>query len=128
MRNHSCFFLNKIKLLIIITAVILLFCFDSSIPNQATAEKVYVKYRGYVDLSPFSCEWITISSFINRLCYDKKDHYVIVQLRNTYYHYCEVPKSIVDEWRHAKSMGRFYNSYIKGNFDCRFFRVPDYNK
>ena len=27
----------------------------------------------------------------------------------------------------ALSMGRFYNSSIKGNFDCRTNRVPEYD-
>ncbi len=62
------------------------------LPLDAIAETVYVKYRGMVDLKPFECETITRSSFINRLCYDEKEKYVIVILKSTYYHYCEVPK------------------------------------
>ena len=89
-------------------------------------ETVYVKYRGPVDLSPFGCEWITRSSFVQRLCYDASEQYVIVNLRGTYYHYCEVPASVVAAWRNAESIGGFYNASVKGRFDCRVLRVPSY--
>lgn len=92
----------------------------------AHAEEVYVKYRGVVDLAPFSCEQITRSSFIQRLCYDQREQYVIVNLGGTYYHYCEVPKEVVVAWKSSESMGRFYNAYVKGRFDCRVLRVPSY--
>jgi hypothetical protein len=95
---------------------------------RADAETVSVKYGGMVDLAPFHCEWITRSSFINRLCYDSKEGYAIVNLNGTYYHYCEVPAWIVDQWRNAESMGRYYNAYVKGRFDCRINRVPAYVK
>ena len=92
----------------------------------AQAEVVMVKYRGAVDLAPFSCEWVQRSSLVQRLCYDSRERYVIVNLTGTYYHYCEVPSSVVAEWRSAESMGRFYNQNIKGRFDCRVNRVPVY--
>ena len=92
----------------------------------AVAETVAVKYRGPVDLAPFNCESITRSSLVNRLCYDSREHYVIVNLTGTYYHYCEVPPSAVAAWRGADSMGRFFNQNVKSNFDCRVNRVPSY--
>lgn len=90
------------------------------------AETVHVKYRGLVDLTPFECNQIDRSSFINRLCYDQNNKYVIVKLNTTYYHYCEVPKSITSSWLSASSMGRFYNSNIKGRYDCRVYYMPTY--
>jgi hypothetical protein len=89
-------------------------------------DTVYVKYRGAVDLSRFDCRSITRSSFISRLCYDAKEQYVIVNLSGTYYHYCEVPRNVVLDWSASESMGRFYNTHIKGRFDCRVNRVPSY--
>lgn len=91
-----------------------------------SAELVYVKYRGQVDLKPFECEWVTRSSVVKRLCYDSKEQYVIVNLTGTYYHYCEVPSIIVNNWRIADSMGRFYNAQLKERFDCRINHVPAY--
>jgi hypothetical protein len=94
---------------------------------NANAESVSVKNRGAVDLAPFKCNWINRSSLVNRLCYDEKETYVVVMLRDTYYHYCEVPKSTVAAWFSASSMGKFYNAYIKGRYDCRVNYVPIYD-
>jgi hypothetical protein len=65
---------------------------------EANAETVNVKYRGTVDLATFDCNWIQRSSFINRLCYDDSERYVIVALNGTYYHYCEVPEQTISAW------------------------------
>lgn len=94
--------------------------------TPVSAESVFVKYRGAVDLAPFECELITRSSLIKRLCYDPKESYVIVNLTGTYYHYCEVPAGIVASWYQADSMGRYYNARIKGQYDCRVYRMPLY--
>ena len=99
----------------------------SCLTFNANAESVYMKYRGAVDLATFQCNWINRSSLVNRLCYDEKETYVIVMLRDTYYHYCEVPKSIVSALFSANSMGRFYNYSIKGRYDCRVNHMPLYN-
>ena len=69
----------------------------------SSAETVFVKYRGDVDLKPFACTLTPRSSFIQRLCYDEKNSYVIVNLAGTYYHYCDVPKPLVNEWLKADS-------------------------
>lgn len=92
--------------------------------NAQAGEVVMVKYRGSVDLAPFACEFVQRSSVVQRLCYDKREQYVIVNLSGTYYHYCEVPASLVTAWRGADSMGRFYDQNVKGRFDFRVNRVP----
>jgi len=94
---------------------------------HAHADAVWVKYRGLVDLTPFHCDWIERSTLVKRLCYDAKEQYVVVNLTGTYYHYCEVPAGIVNDWLAAESMGRFYNAIVKGRFDCRQNRVPSYS-
>ena len=109
----------------------LIFTFVLLLSSWAEAETVDVKYRGPVDLKPFACQEITRSSVVNRLCYDASNQYVIVQLKTTYYHYCEIPKPIVDAWLAADSMGRYYNANIKGTgkdgpYDCRTHKVPQY--
>ncbi|MCC8956129.1 KTSC domain-containing protein [Bradyrhizobium sp. Pear77] len=95
----------------------------------ASAETVDVKYRGAVDLKPFACTDITRSSFIQRVCYDKAQSYMLINLRGTYYHYCELPPAVLDAFLAAPSMGQFYNQNIKGTgsdgpYDCRTHRVP----
>lgn len=92
----------------------------------AKAETVFVKYRGIVDLAPFQCEWITRSSLVQRICYDPHEQYMIISLHGKYYHYCEIDSGTVSQLLGAPSMGRFYNTVIKGRFDCRMNRVPSY--
>ena len=93
---------------------------------SAAAETVDVKYRGNVDLAPFTCLAVTRSSFIQRVCYDRANEYMLISLNGTYYHYCEIDADTVSFLLNAPSMGRFYNASIKGNFDCRIHRVPQY--
>jgi hypothetical protein len=99
-----------------------------ALTHPVSAVTVDVKYRGAVDLAPFQCEAVTRSSFVSRLCYDPKERYVLVQLSDTYYHYCDVPPDIVASWRSAASLGRFYNANIKGRYDCRTGHVPRYER
>jgi hypothetical protein len=97
---------------------------------QARAEIVNVKYRGFVDLKPFSCT-NTISSFVNRVCYDKMNAYMLILLRDTWYHYCGIDAVTVASLINAESIGRYYNANIKGTgndgpFDCRTHKAPSY--
>jgi hypothetical protein len=93
---------------------------------RANAETANVKYRGEVDLSPFECTEINRSSFVNRICYDGANSYMLINLNGTYYHYCEIDAETVAGLLHAESIGRFFNANIKGHFDCRTHRVPNY--
>ena len=99
--------------------------------SLADAETVDVKYRGAVDLKPFACTDTPRSSFIQRVCYDEAQSYMLINLRGTYYHYCELPTPTFDAFVAATSMGQFYNQNIKGSgsdgpFDCRTHKVPQY--
>ena len=58
-----------------------------------------------VDLATFSCTAIQRSSFIRRVCYDQKNSYMIVQLNETCYHYCDIDKSTVDAFNAARIYG-----------------------
>jgi hypothetical protein len=99
--------------------------------TEVRAETVEVKYRGPIDLKTFQCSDVSRSSFIQRVCYDKAQNYMIISLRGTYYHYCELPPATLDSLMGAPSMGQFYNQNIKGAgsdgpYDCRTHRVPVY--
>ena len=104
------------------TLVMALLC----IAAQVNAETVNVKYRGVVALEPFACETITHSSLVKRICYDRREQYMIINLQGTYYHYCEIDAGKVSALHNASSMGRYFNENIKGRFDCRTRRVPSY--
>jgi len=104
----------------------ILFATLLGVAGLASAETVNVKYRGAVDLKPFACETVTRSSLVRRVCYDRRETYMIINLQGTYYHYCEIDAGKVSALLSASSMGRFYHSNIKGNFDCRTRKVPAY--
>jgi hypothetical protein len=96
----------------------------------AQAETVDVRYRGPVDLKPFSCT-STASSFVNRVCYDKANSYMLILLNRTWYNYCEIDARTVASLLSAGSVGSYYNENIKGTgkdgpFDCRTHKVPSY--
>ena len=90
---------------------------------NSSAESVYVKYHGVVPLNSFYCEY-TQSSFVNRICYQQQNNYVVVLLNGTYYPFCGVPFNAVKDWLNSYSKGSFYNSYIGGAFDCRVNNAP----
>jgi hypothetical protein len=91
-----------------------------------SSELVEVKYRGPVDLRYFECTYVSRSSLVKRVCYDRSNEYMIISLNGTYYHYCEIDEKTVVALTNAESMGRYYNASIKGRFDCRTHRVPAY--
>lgn len=98
---------------------------------EVRSETVDVKYRGPVDLKTFECRDTPRSSFIQRICYDKPQSYMVINLKGTYYHYCELPAATFDSLMSAPSMGQFYNQNIRGTgqdgpYDCRTHRVPVY--
>ena len=103
----------------------------SLIAGNVRSETVDVKYRGMVDLKSFACTDTPQSSFIQRVCYDKAQSYMIINLRGTNYHYCELPTATYDGLMGAQSMGQFYNQNIKGSgsngpYDCRTHKIPSY--
>ena len=97
----------------------------SSYRSEGRREEVFVEYRGVVSLSGFDCPKTKPSSFVDRICYDKAHHYLVVELNGTYYHYCRFPKEDFEEWLDSDSLGSFYNGRVKGGFDCRLGGVPE---
>lgn len=51
----------------------------------AAAETVVVKYRGPVPLDTFACATVDRDSFIERVCHDAVEQYLIIKLNGTYY-------------------------------------------
>jgi hypothetical protein len=98
----------------------------SLLASVAIAETVVPKYGEAVDLAPFSCSDVTRSSFIRRVCFDKAKSYMLIRLKDTYYHYCNIPENTVTALMTADSMGRFFNAQVKGNYDCRVNPPPKY--
>jgi len=93
------------------------------------AEIVDVKDRGAADLKPFTCQDVTRSSVISRICYDIESRRMLVQRHAVYYPYCDLPKATLDAFLNAPSMGRYYRANIEGTagngpYDCRTHKVP----
>ena len=107
------------------TKLLLLLALSCALITTASAETVDVKYRGPIDLKPFACA-DTQSSFVKRVCYDSAKSYMLIQLQKTWYHYCSIDNGTVEALKSAEFVGRYYNSNIKGRFDCRTNPVPTY--
>ena len=90
---------------------------------------VTVKYRSTpVDVGApwFEALGRDDSSLVYAAWYDEGNDYLVINLKGTNYHYCGLPRT---EWialQEAASMGRHYNSAIKGRYDCRDNPVPEY--
>ena len=94
----------------------------------ARAEEACVKYHRCIPLDRFACT-DTVSSFVHRICYAEPKRYLVIKLKGTYYHYCEVPPEVVTAFLAAPSKGRYYNQNIKSSavnraYDCRDHLVP----
>ena len=75
-------------------------------------------------LLELNCEDIDRSSFIERVCYDEDQEYMVIRLTGMLYHYCDIEPETIRAFLNAPSMGEFYNAHIKGRraarpYDCR---------
>ena len=95
----------------------------------AAAETVQVKYHGAVSLDAFACVDVKESSDVSRICYDAAERYMVIRLKATYYHYCEIDAGTVKGLQAAGSKRQFFEARIRGSgsdgpFDCRTHVVP----
>ncbi|MGI5841250.1 MAG: KTSC domain-containing protein [Patescibacteria group bacterium] len=135
----------KIKQLLKFFIVVIVSCFvlsgcTSSEPTQFQSNSEYktvdnptnyinVQYRNDpVDINHSRWEKVhtSKSSFVNGVWYDSQNKYMIINLNGKYYHYCGLPSSAWSSFKQASSFGTYYNSNIKGNYDCRINPVPSY--
>jgi hypothetical protein len=100
----------------------------------AFAQCVTVKYRNTsVCLDTFVCNETPQSSFVQKICYDAAKSYMLIELNDTWYHYCAVDHASVDNLVHASSVASYYNENfrshgpVRGPFDCRDHPPPDYH-
>lgn len=97
--------------------------------HAAMAETVQVKYHGAVSLDAFACAEVSENSDVSRICYDKAERYMVIRLKTTYYHYCEIDAATVKGLQSASSKRQFFESRIRGSggqgpFDCRTHPIP----
>jgi len=94
-----------------------------------SARTIFVKYRDTlvdVDNGHFEELGLKSSSLVKEMFYDEQGNYLLVSLKNTFYHYCGINRQIINTWVNSDSLGRFYLNNIKGNFDCRIYPVPSH--
>jgi len=115
---------------LVLLLVPMLFAADNAF---AFAQCVTVKYRGTpVCLDTFACTETPQSSFVREICYDAAKSYMLIKLNETWYHYCAVDRTSIENLVHASSVGTYYNQRfrsqgpIHGSFDCRDHPAPDY--
>ena len=97
--------------------------------SVASAEMIFVKYRDSpvdVDNGHFEHIQLKPSSLVKGMYYDSSNLYLLVRLKHTFYHYCGIPGTVVSAWIESESLGRYYSGSIKGQYDCRLGRVPEY--
>jgi KTSC domain len=84
--------------------------------TKALSQEVDLKKAGIVSLQDFACHEVE-SSFINSVCYDETLEYLIVQIDEDYYDYCEISSETVERLLSSQSVGSFFNAQIK-EFEC----------
>jgi hypothetical protein len=87
------------------------------------SETVEIRDRGTIDLATFECRDINRSSLIQRVCYDRDQHTLIVGIKGGYDDYCELPQQTFESFMTAPSMGQFFNQNIRDSgpharYDC----------
>lgn len=93
-------------------------------------ETVNVRDGSTVDLATFECRDINRSTIIQRACYDRAHHAMIVGLKGGYDRFCALPTETFDRFVTAASMGQFFTQNIRdngpgGRYDCRTRQSPN---
>ena len=80
--------------------------------TESFAQEVELKKAGTLSLQDFACHEVE-SSFINLVCYDEALEYLIVQIEENYYDYCEISSGTVEGLISSKSVGSYFNAEVK---------------
>ena len=64
-----------------------------------------------------------------RICYDKAERHMLIQLKSTYYQYSQIDPATVNALHAERSKRQFFAARIGGNgtdgpFDCRTHPIP----
>lgn len=98
--------------------------------NQIATSPVSVNYRsplasGSPDFERMSADELD-SGFVNGACYDLTNELLVLKLRDTWYHYYNVPERVWQGFKEADAKGEFYNANIRGVYDCQTHPVVSY--
>ncbi|MGT2500715.1 KTSC domain-containing protein [Bradyrhizobium guangxiense] len=97
--------------------------FAQLVAAPIVSETVETGDRRLVDLATFECRDINRSTVLQRVCYDRAQHDLVVATGGFYARYCGVPAETVESLLGAPSMGQFFNRNIRreaagGRYDC----------
>jgi hypothetical protein len=110
--------------------------FTLLLPAPVAAEEACVKDHKCVPLDQFKCE-DTRNYLLERLCYAEARRYLLVKMRGSYSHYCEVGPELAAELFAEPSLTDYYNvtSYegtfassakLGSAFNCRNHPIPQF--
>lgn len=98
----------------------------------ANAREVYINDWGMVEVDNEHFtdlqEKMKPSSQISRMFYDVDNQYLLIALNGIFHHYCSIPQNVIDTWLASDSLIEYYQSDIKGNYDCNTNPPPDYRQ
>jgi len=101
--------MKKIMIIIIFMGMFSILCYSQNTVN--------IKYFGSIDLENYE-EYEVNSSFVRGVWYLAEEEQMILLLSSTYYAFCGVDIDTFESFLGSRSKGRFFNSYIKNQFDC----------
>ena len=113
---------DSLKIAGVLLVLSMLFTVCASSPSVSPYRATPVDLLG----SQFEYQPTTGSSFVDGAWYDRANAYMIIKLDSRYYHYCDLPEEVWASFGRADSFGSFYNTQIKGRYDCRSGYVPPY--
>ncbi len=71
----------------------------------------------YTDAAKF-LQFDKPSSFVGNVVYEKATEEMLIVLGDNIYNFCSVPRQIYNGFQRAASKGKYFNSFIKGLWDC----------
>lgn len=83
------------------------------LPTMTNAQDICPKYGECTFRAEMFCEATPQSSFIVEACYHDYEGRLFLNLRGTWYAYCNASYDLLEALATAESPGRFYNERIK---------------
>lgn len=98
-------------------------CADSSAATTAAETTTEAPTEETLDeLSPDAFDMVSISrsTCLDRAGYNRRDHILYIRFLDSQaeYVYYDVPEEVYESLIDAESIGKYYNSDIKGQYEC----------
>lgn len=86
--------------------------------EQSLGETVSLRDGRKIVLDRFQCENIERSSFLKRVCHDPNTNQAVIYVNTSYYIYCRVTETAIEDMFNSSSMGRFFNQHFRNQREC----------